>query len=147
MSNISSIMPNLPLPAPKPDEAEAPKAASKTERDPEHEKLWKATHDFEAYFVGMLLKKMHSSAAKGGGGEEKSETGTYREMFDDAVAAQIGKRGDFGIADTLYKRLVLQLDGPPNLAEIEKKMAGANQAKTDIKPEVKAEAKKDNGGI
>jgi Rod binding domain-containing protein len=71
----------------------------------EDAKLRKACHDMESYFVGMLLKKMHESASKGGLFEEKSETATYREMFDDAVAAEIGKRGAFGIADTLYREL------------------------------------------
>ncbi len=81
-------------------------------QDPAHERLRKATRDVEAYFVGMLLKQMHESALKSGALEEGSEMGTYREMFDDAIAAQIGKRGAFGIADMLYKQLVVQLDGP-----------------------------------
>jgi Rod binding domain-containing protein len=74
-------------------------------RDP---KLRKACQDMESYFVGMLLKKMHESASKGGLFEQKSVTTTYREMFDDAIAAEIGKRGAFGIAGTLYKELSAQ---------------------------------------
>lgn len=65
----------------------------------------------ESFFVGTLLKKMHETAAKGGLFEDKSESATYRDMFDDAVANEIGKRGAFGIADTLYKELVVHLDG------------------------------------
>jgi len=83
-----------------------------SEGDPAHQKLRKATRAMESYFVGTLLKKMHESAAKGGLLEENSQTATYREMFDDAVAAEIGKRGAFGLADTLYKEMVVHLDGP-----------------------------------
>jgi Rod binding domain-containing protein len=78
---------------------------------PQSEKLRKATRQMESYFVGTLLKKMHETAAKGGLFEDKSESATYRDMFDDAVANEIGKRGAFGIADTLYKELVVHVDG------------------------------------
>jgi Rod binding domain-containing protein len=69
------------------------------------EKLKKATREFEGYFIGAMLKKMHESAAKGGLFGQKSEAGLYREMFDDAVAKEIGKQGRLGIADMLYRRM------------------------------------------
>src|SRR5579862_9772307 len=87
-------------------------AVQSREQDPAHQKLRKATRDMESYFVGTLLKKMHESAAKGGLFEDGSETATYRDMFDEAIAAEIGKKGAFGIADVLYKQLVVHLDGP-----------------------------------
>jgi Rod binding domain-containing protein len=58
----------------------------------------------------MLLKQMHKSTMKGGLLQEKSESATYREMFDDAVASEIGKSGSFGIADTLYRELSKRFD-------------------------------------
>jgi Rod binding domain-containing protein len=76
----------------------------------EHQKLRKATREFEAYFVGILLKKMHASAAKGGLFDQRSEAATYREMFDEAVAAEIGRSGTFGIGDMLYKEFVKKED-------------------------------------
>ena len=82
--------------------------------DPEHKKLRKATHDMEAYFVGVLLKKLRETTGKDKLLPEDSSAATYREMFDDALAGEIGKRGSFGIADTLYKELVVNLDGPKN---------------------------------
>jgi Rod binding domain-containing protein len=78
---------------------------------PDDPKLRKATRGMETYFVGVLLKKMHESAAKGGLFEKKSESATYREMFDDAVAQQIGSRGSFGIADTLYRQMIQHNSG------------------------------------
>ena len=69
----------------------------------------------EGYFVGMLLKQMHTAATKGGLFDSGSESTTYREMFDEAVAGEIGKRGAFGIADTLMKEFVERqnADGAP----------------------------------
>ncbi len=93
--------------------------------DKDHEKLHKATRQMESYFVGTLLKKMHETASKGGLFEGKSETSTYRDMFDDAIAAEIGKRGSFGIADTLYKELVVHVDAA--------KLEDANAQKTETK--------------
>lgn len=106
--------------------------------DADHEKLRNATRQMESYFVGALLKKMHETAAKGGLFEQKSETATYREMFDDAVAAEIGKRGSFGIADTLYKELVVNLD-----AQRVDDQAAASQAQARA---VTAPADRLNGG-
>jgi Rod binding domain-containing protein len=59
----------------------------------------------EGYFVGSMLKKMHESASKSGLADESSESATFREMFDEAVGQEIGKRGSFGLADALYKEL------------------------------------------
>lgn len=84
--------------------------ADAASNDPAKDKLKKACHEMESYFVGMLMKQMHQSAMKGGLFEEKSESATYREMFDDAIASEIGKKGSFGIADTLYHELSKQFD-------------------------------------
>jgi len=83
---------------------------SSKSRVTERERLRKATREMESYFVGMLLKRMHASTAKGGLFDQKSESATYREMFDDALAAEIGKQGRFGIADMLYNELVERFD-------------------------------------
>ena len=73
-------------------------------------KLRKATREMESYFVGMLLKRLHESASQGGLFEQRAESSTYREMMDDAIAAEIGKRGAFGIADTLYRQMVKRIE-------------------------------------
>lgn len=84
----------------------------KPDNDPQRQKLRRATREFEAYFVGMLLKKMHASAAKDGLFDRRSEAATYREMFDEAIAVEIGWRGAFGIGDMLYKEMVKTLPNP-----------------------------------
>ena len=85
--------------------------AETTQRSLEQrQKLRKATRAVEGYFVGMLLKKMHETSTKGGLFKEDNTSATYRDMFDDAVAQEIGKRGSFGIADTLYNEMVVHLD-------------------------------------
>ena len=91
------------------------KPAAKSE---DKSKLDKACHEMEGYFVGMLLKQMHQSAMKGGLFEEKNESATYREMFDDAVASNIGKRGAFGIADMLMRELSKRSDATEQTIEI-----------------------------
>jgi Rod binding domain-containing protein len=130
--------------APKVDENQK---AVKDTLDASHEKLKKATRQMESYFVGTLLKKMHETAAKGGLFEKSSETSTYRDMFDDAVAAEIGKRGSFGIADTLYKELVVHMDAQtlesmsanPAMTVNQSAAAGA-QAPAQKSPESKSTA-------
>lgn len=93
-------------------------ATEKPDSDPERQKLRKATREFEAYFVGMLLKKMHASTSKDGLFDQRSEAATYREMFDEAIAAEIGRRGAFGIGDMLYKEMVKTLPKPQTKGEI-----------------------------
>jgi Rod binding domain-containing protein len=108
------------------------------DQDPEHQRLRKATHDMEAYFVGVLLKKLRETTDKAKLLPEDSSASTYREMFDDALAAEIGKRGAFGIADMLYKELVVHLDGP-NHASKQRETPGTSSgspqsAETAAKP-------------
>lgn len=80
------------------------------EQDPEHQKLRKATREFEGYFVGLLLKQMHAAAVRGGLFGQNSAAKIYREMFDEILAAEIGQRGAFGIGDMLYKELAAHLN-------------------------------------
>jgi Rod binding domain-containing protein len=74
-------------------------------------KLRQATQGIETLFVSMLLKTMHKSAAENGLFPENQESSTYRDMFDDAVAKQIGKTGDFGISDMLYREFTAKDKG------------------------------------
>ncbi len=85
-------------------------AAAADKDEAEHKRLRKATREVESYFVGFLLKQMHSSATKGGLFGQSSEAATYREMYDDAVAKEIGGRGALGIGDMMYERLVVNLE-------------------------------------
>lgn len=71
-----------------------------------HAKLERATRDFEAFFLGVLLKEAH----RGLGGEsalfgQNAESRMRREMLDEAVAARLSQTGAFGLARTLYHSL------------------------------------------
>ncbi len=68
-------------------------------------KLKQATTDFEAIFIGEILKEMHSDASKGGLFGNSFEMGTYREMYDEAIAQQLAKSGILGIGKMLYQEL------------------------------------------
>ena len=68
-------------------------------------KLKQATTDFEAIFIGEILKEMHSDASKGGLFGSSFEMGTYREMYDEAIAQQLAKSGILGIGKMLYREL------------------------------------------
>lgn len=81
-----------------------------SDRDLQRQKLRRACLDFEGYFVGMLLKQMRNSEIKGGLFGQSSEANLYREMLDDSMAKEIGLRGEFGIADMLYRELVVTLE-------------------------------------
>jgi len=83
----------------------AARAIRSFDDSPQAAKLRKATRGVEALFVSTLLRKMHAAAAQGGMMGQGSESSTYREMLDDALANEISKRGALGIADTLYKRM------------------------------------------
>lgn len=116
MSKIDSPLPPLTAPH-RPDgvalgiSAEASgRAFNSSEHDPQKQKLRRACLDFEGFFIGMLLKQMRSSEIKGGLFGQSSEAGLYREMLDDSMAKEIGMRGAFGIADMLYRELVVTLE-------------------------------------
>ena len=76
----------------------------------QNDRLRKATREVEGYFVGVLLKKMHETAAKSPDGKQDSSATMYREMLDDAIAHEIGKKGAFGIGDMLYREMIGSLD-------------------------------------
>ena len=108
----------------------------------DRDRLRKATREMESYFVGTLLKKMHETASKGGLFEEKSESATYREMLDDAIAAEIGKRGAFGIADTLFKQLVVSFDALQPIEPAASTVAGSEAVAANTKKQDRV----NNGG-
>jgi len=83
--------------------------ADPLERD--RARLRKATREFEGFFVGLLLKRMRQATLASGLFQESSTSATYREMFDQAVAAEIGQAGAFGIGDLLYRELAPHLEG------------------------------------
>ncbi len=76
------------------------------EQTKQHQKLVKAAQDFEAVFIGTMLKQMRKSMAGDTplfGGSQESKM--YQEMMDDAVAQQMSRTGSFGLANLLVKSL------------------------------------------
>jgi peptidoglycan hydrolase FlgJ len=68
----------------------------------------KVSQDFEALFVGMMLKSMRSTVKEdkmtgGGHGEE-----TFRSLLDQEYAAAAVKRGGIGLAKQIEKEIVRQ---------------------------------------
>ena len=68
----------------------------------------KVSQDFEALFVGMMMKSMRDTVGKdkltgGGHGEE-----VYRSMLDQEYAAASVKRGGIGLAKIIEKDIVRQ---------------------------------------
>ena len=66
----------------------------------------KAAREFEALFVGMMLKSMRDTVGKdkltgGGEGEE-----IYRSLLDQEYANAVAKQGSLGLAGIIEKQLV-----------------------------------------
>lgn len=76
-----------------------------TAQDPEQKKLREAAQQFEAFFIGYLLKEMRKGVGEGGvlppsGGEK-----IFRDLMDDELAQSVSKIGQMGIADLLVDQL------------------------------------------
>ncbi len=77
-----------------------------TAAEARHKKLQKAAQDFEAVFIGNMLKQMRKPIT----GENtllgnSSEAKMYQEMMDEATAKQMSRTGSFGLANLLCRTL------------------------------------------
>jgi peptidoglycan hydrolase FlgJ len=82
----------------------------------QRDKLKKATQDFEAVFVGMMLKEMRKTMTSDNPlFGNSSQAKYYQEMMDDAVAHQISRTGKFGFGDLLYKKVERNLPPDPEV--------------------------------
>ena len=73
----------------------------------------KVSQDFEALFIGMMLKSMRSTVKEdkmtgGGHGEE-----TFRSLLDQEYATAAAKRGGIGLAKQIEKEIIRQ-ESPAN---------------------------------
>ena len=83
------------------------------------DKLQKTTQDFEAVFVGMMLKQMRKSMA----GQNailgnSSESKMYQDMMDDATAKHMSQVGTFGLGKLLFKTMSSTLPPDPDRERI-----------------------------
>jgi len=73
-------------------------------------KLEKAAEGFEAIFIRQLLKTMRSTLSGGGIFGEGSVGEIYGDMMDNTLADILAKRDALGIADSLYRQLVKEIE-------------------------------------
>ena len=69
-------------------------------------KTRQAAQDFEAFFIGHLLKDMRKSLPKGGLFAESGESRMMQDMLDETVADDLAHKGQgIGLAQVLMKQL------------------------------------------
>ncbi len=96
---------------------QAPKGPGKG-ADPEA--LRKTCQEFEAIFVKQMLKEMRGTLPEGGLLPRGMAEDFFQEMMDAEVAKAASLRGDFGIAEALFRQLqppVPPAAEPPVVAE------------------------------
>lgn len=68
--------------------------------------LREATEQFEAFFVGYLLKQMRKTTGENGGLLPVSPAEkTFRDLLDDETAQTLSRTHQMGIADLLFAQL------------------------------------------
>lgn len=73
-------------------------------------KLRKAAEGFEAIFIRQFMKVMRSTVPNGGMFGSGAVGEIYSDMMDNSIAEILSKRSTLGIADTLYRQLVKEID-------------------------------------
>ncbi len=77
----------------------------------EDEALVQASVQFEAMFIGTLLKQMRSTTLESGLFGQDRASKIYREMYDDALAAEMAASGSLGIGAMMLQELRNGLSG------------------------------------
>ena len=78
-------------------------------------KLKKATQEFEAEFIGTMLKEMRKSTQSDHSlFGSSSEAHHMQEMMDEQMAQHLSKTGAFGLATTLFKSVERTLPPDPD---------------------------------
>ena len=76
----------------------------------EEKKLHKACGEFESVMLGQVFKQMRASVQTSDPLNQGAANSTFREMFDDEMSKKMAENGGIGLADSLYRQLVLTLD-------------------------------------
>ncbi len=92
------------------------------------EKLREASQQFEAIFIGHMLKTMRETIPDGGLFDRKLANDFYESMFDQEISIQLAKRQNRGFADILFRQLSGKLDTGTPLKEI---IDGVNELKSN----------------
>ena len=72
----------------------------------ENPDLYRVCQGFEAYFMRNMIKELRGSMNLMGGGGAGAEI--YQGMFENALSEEIAKKGTAGIAETMYKQMMMQ---------------------------------------
>ncbi len=67
--------------------------------------LKKATQNFEAIFVNMLIKSMWKTIPESGLFEKNSATNIYEGIIQSALSEEIARSGGLGMAEMLYRQI------------------------------------------
>lgn len=84
--------------------AESSKNILKNGSKSPHE-LKKATQDFEAVLINMVIKAMWKTIPKSGLFEKNSSTQIYEGLMHSALSEEMARNGGMGIAKVLYQQL------------------------------------------
>jgi len=77
-------------------------------------RLQKAVRDFEAIFMGMMMKSMRSTVPKDGQSGDSFGDDVMESLFDAEVAKKMAGRSNLGLADMLYRSITHEpLPGTP----------------------------------
>ena len=75
-------------------------------KDSEDKKLKKACTDFEAVFMGYMLKTMRKTVPHDDKGAMGNQKEIYDSMFDQQLTTQISQsKKSFGIGEAMYRQL------------------------------------------
>lgn len=95
---MSSLGPSIPTAHRAPAVPPAPDT-------PERKKLMQAVRDFEAIFIGMMLKQAENSAMADDPLGKGPGASIFRDMLADERAKAMSQSGGLGLADGLYREL------------------------------------------
>jgi flagellar protein FlgJ len=82
--------------------------------------LRKAASGFEAIFVRQMLQSMRSTLSNGGMFGSGAMGEIYSDIMDNAISEKIADRGDFGLADIIYKQMVKSIESQYKSNEVKK---------------------------
>ncbi len=86
------------------------KTVAKDDIEVRKNKLRKAANDFEAIFARQILKSMRSTLEDGGMFGSGSIGEIYSDMMDNAISEIIAKRGELGLANSIYKQMIKYIE-------------------------------------
>jgi soluble lytic murein transglycosylase-like protein len=100
---------NIPAPGAAPKSAQVIDAKGKA-------RLQKAVKDFEAIFMGMMMKSMRNTVPKDESSGESFGNDAMESLFDAEVAKKMAGRSNLGLADMLYRSITKEPLNAPDPA-------------------------------